>query len=300
MNHPYVNSQPNAPFSPNVISDLSLWLDGSDPLNTGIAPATGTPISTWFDKSTNSYNATQTTTSNQPTFHSGGGVYFHAAGPNSTFLNTSIPVGNSTTCFFVTSTSSVPNSYLYYSGNNTEIIMNFSGVPIKSFAIGGDDGIFLNAGSPIPPINLYNFTRTGAVSKSGYYMGSNAFSSPAMVYSPAVIYSLSFSNSPFDGVIYEMIIYNRAITDAERQKVEGYLAWKWGINTSLPVSHPYSTSPPISTSWKNIVNLGASAANTSYTPANSTLWSNPAPTTVANAIDRLATAINTINGSLLL
>jgi hypothetical protein len=43
------------------------------------------------------------------------------------------------------------------------------------------------------------------------------------------------------GNVFEMLIYNRALTTTERQQVEGYLAWKWGLRTSLPTAHPYYT-----------------------------------------------------------
>jgi hypothetical protein len=43
----------------------------------------------------------------------------------------------------------------------------------------------------------------------------------------------------------EVIVFNTALADAnDRQMVEGYLAWKWGLNTSLPTSHPYYGAPP--------------------------------------------------------
>jgi hypothetical protein len=39
--------------------------------------------------------------------------------------------------------------------------------------------------------------------------------------------------------IAEVIMINRFVTSAERQKLEGYLAWKWGLQNSLPTTHPY-------------------------------------------------------------
>ena len=39
------------------------------------------------------------------------------------------------------------------------------------------------------------------------------------------------------GNISEIIIYNRNLTTTERQKIEGYLAWKWGLQASLDVAH---------------------------------------------------------------
>jgi hypothetical protein len=53
-------------------------------------------------------------------------------------------------------------------------------------------------------------------------------------------YSLtSFSTNPFDGEIYEHIIFRYALKDQAIFQLEGYLAWKWGLNGSLPATHPY-------------------------------------------------------------
>jgi hypothetical protein len=41
------------------------------------------------------------------------------------------------------------------------------------------------------------------------------------------------------GTIYEIVVYHSAPTTAQRQQVEGYLATKWGLQGSLPSTHPY-------------------------------------------------------------
>lgn len=43
----------------------------------------------------------------------------------------------------------------------------------------------------------------------------------------------------FAGTINEVIVYSSVLTDSERKRVEGYLAWKWGLRDKLPDSHPY-------------------------------------------------------------
>jgi hypothetical protein len=36
-----------------------------------------------------------------------------------------------------------------------------------------------------------------------------------------------------------------AFADNTKQEiVEGYLAWKWGLVSKLPVGHPYKNQPP--------------------------------------------------------
>jgi hypothetical protein len=42
----------------------------------------------------------------------------------------------------------------------------------------------------------------------------------------------------------EILIFNRTITSIERQEIEGYLAWKWGLQGSLPQTHPWKLFPP--------------------------------------------------------
>jgi len=48
-----------------------------------------------------------------------------------------------------------------------------------------------------------------------------------------------------DGFYFcEYIYYDTNLTVSQRQTVEGYLAWKWGINGSLIATQPYYSTPP--------------------------------------------------------
>jgi len=53
-------------------------------------------------------------------------------------------------------------------------------------------------------------------------------------------------NQFFPGHIGEVLVYGSALSTADRQTLEGYLAWKWGLESSLPASHPYRSAPPTS------------------------------------------------------
>ena len=52
------------------------------------------------------------------------------------------------------------------------------------------------------------------------------------------------SGGYLNGTISEVLIYNSVLSNADRQKVEGYLAWKWSIQSSLLVNHPYYNASP--------------------------------------------------------
>ena len=52
------------------------------------------------------------------------------------------------------------------------------------------------------------------------------------------------STRQHNGSIGEIIYFNSLVSTDDRQKIEGYLAWKWGINTNLPSGHPYYDAAP--------------------------------------------------------
>jgi hypothetical protein len=47
------------------------------------------------------------------------------------------------------------------------------------------------------------------------------------------------------GFIFEVLIYTGALTSTQRQQIEGYLARKWGLQSSLSSTHPYKKISPI-------------------------------------------------------
>ena len=43
---------------------------------------------------------------------------------------------------------------------------------------------------------------------------------------------------------YEFVVYPSALSSFNRQLIEGWLAWKYNIQSQLPNGHPYYGSPP--------------------------------------------------------
>jgi hypothetical protein len=44
--------------------------------------------------------------------------------------------------------------------------------------------------------------------------------------------------------VKEIIVLYSAVTDTNRQLIEGYLAHKWGLSANLPSDHPYKNAAP--------------------------------------------------------
>jgi hypothetical protein len=60
----------------------------------------------------------------------------------------------------------------------------------------------------------------------------------------AVGFYSSANNRYHRGLMFELLYIPTNIPTAETEKLEGYLAHKWGFATSLPTNHPYYSSAP--------------------------------------------------------
>lgn len=61
----------------------------------------------------------------------------------------------------------------------------------------------------------------------------------------AALFNTTVSNTNnFTGSMFEVIIGHSTPSTDTRQRIEGYLAHKWGLTASLPVDHPYKVDPP--------------------------------------------------------
>ena len=110
-----------------------------------------------------------------------------------------------------------------------------------------------------------NWANTGITSPTGFFTLSAVFDNTSSLLSlngttdtgkNTGSYSLTnginlgtnyLSTADFlEGDIAEFIIVDGVASASDRQKVEGYLAHKWGLTGSLPGSHPYKSSQPMS------------------------------------------------------
>ena len=84
----------------------------------------------------------------------------------------------------------------------------------------------------------------------------------------------------WDGDVAEVLGYDSTLAVDDRQWLEGYLAWKWGLTAYLPSDHPWKTTDPrpappveeVATGGgiSRFPILGASTTNTRYTSTTNT------------------------------
>jgi hypothetical protein len=52
--------------------------------------------------------------------------------------------------------------------------------------------------------------------------------------------------------IYELLHFDGSMTTFQRQQIEGYLAWKWGLQANLPATHPFALAAPSAHPYKTL------------------------------------------------
>jgi hypothetical protein len=53
-----------------------------------------------------------------------------------------------------------------------------------------------------------------------------------------------YSSEYMQGDLAEIVLYSGSLSDSDVARVEGYLAWRWGLQAQLPYDHPYARSFP--------------------------------------------------------
>jgi len=248
-----------SPILPLTISGCTMWLDGDDPNGTGIYPLTGA-LATWVDKSGNGRNGIQYSSFALPQFirnslNSRGGISFTAASSNCYQTQVVLPtpgtifvVGFSSNNGFILSGIPTPNSghppyYATFARDVEFGINNTSDTAHSANVASTSNTNYILTG-------LYTGSNVTALMNGGTLSNTVSFSGTPKTPVTTLIGINSYAGSlgsPIGGTINEFITYSTALTTAQRQQVEGYLARKWGFTTiypRLPITHPYYSLKP--------------------------------------------------------
>ena len=251
---------------PQSIPNLVLWLDGNDPAGTGTPPANSAAITTWVDKSASAASGTATgTPTYQTSFANGrGSIRF----PGSAYIqNASYTLTLSSKTFFMVCSSYAATTY-----GNPAGFMSFGNVgavydqqngtayqgPEASFnnkfgflQAYGNGGYYTSFGSPFgeTPLGIYGDTQSGTAAI--IYVNGTVLANHTLSYTPGTStqYRIGRRTDGLGQYLYgnvcEVLVYTGILSTTNRQLVEGYLAWKWGTQASLPSGHPYLSAAPV-------------------------------------------------------
>ncbi len=225
---------------PTRISGCQLWLDGAD---TTSFTLNGGSITQWNDKSGNGNHAQQGTLANSPTLSSSN-VNFNG----SQWFTTSITSAPTAESFFIVLNTSKNDTIDIFAGTSSgfrEVILYNTNIYVGKF---GTAPTGLNGGLISTNTRLqFNYQFTTSVLTFSVSGSVTASGTPPFTFTgsgTSYIGSSTYSPNNFVGSINEIVYFNSSLTFPQRQQVEGYLAWKWGLQSSLPSTHPFAKWPP--------------------------------------------------------
>ena len=211
-------------------SDLALWLDAED---TASITLNGSTVSQWNDKSGNDRHATQDTAANQPTYKATdavlGGKPSVGAPSAAGTVGVVAPSLTAQTLFFVMAYGTgVETVFPGFSAYPTV----FSGPNANGQQRGGmgttatDDWFSSGMWAAYPFVNAATTTSTVALPMPASIL---RFEGPsAVTQSWGIGHNMISANRSWAGPIGEVVALTGVLSDEDRQKLEGYLAWKWG------------------------------------------------------------------------
>lgn len=229
----------------------ALWLDAAD---ASTITESGGAVSQWDDKSGNDRHAAQGLAAQQPVYTANG----INGNPSLTFANTaksllmpSSVFATNPKVFIVlkSTTSSQAQMPLRLQGSISEFFLILN-------ATSSNQLYFTRRGLEQRPVthtvtnvSIY-FADLFSTSIGDYYINGTLATKQNSIgnaggSSNANVIGVDNGNiNRFQGDLAEYIVLPSVDTDT-RQKLEGYLAWKWGLEGELPADHPYKVNPPV-------------------------------------------------------
>jgi hypothetical protein len=247
-------------WSPSTINHVELWLDASD-VSTITQDGIG-KVSIWADKSGGNrnlsqpgidsikpifneneilFNGTQYLFNNSPFMYNNGSIeiFIVASGDSQDdkrFISEASSSDNDPIYAFQTTSQSPTNRLAVFFRNDQYTAMMSHSPILNDVAMDGsfkiltwkDTGSSISARVNGGTTGTINYSRSGSMTTNLFCIGG--------------ILRSSFVNG-FSGSIKEIII-SSPMSNVDSQKIEGYLANKWGLKANLPADHPYKNNAP--------------------------------------------------------
>ena len=260
-----------ARFDPRTIPTCTLWLDAAD---SNTITVTSGNVSVWRDKSSNAItfsngaltgrrgptrvatqNGLDVLTFTATSATDVNGQYLNNPSPAFSFfpqsfclflvhkpdLTTGASYGNMNAFCFSTGTNGMSLPFSDATGNRgariNNSVWNYQPVTTDYNLIAFCSRRYAGA------MTTHNGTDISFTASSGF---TNTAPTP---YQTTVVGAFRSGPTTFinfySGTIAEIICYSGLLRRNEQQQVEGYLAWKWGLASNLPSTHPFKHGPPI-------------------------------------------------------
>jgi len=226
-------------FNVNSITNLMLWVDSADTTSFTLS---GSNVTSVTDKSSNAYILSNSAnfTYRPLAFNSIYSAFVSNGVGGALGINTAFTTSNSPYTILAVGNSTGNNdSYLYDSTDssyrNAIFAADNSMYPVGLSGASGSmnaNYLIVDVWNSSLNVQYLNGTQTGSnVAAQGNMVGITLGNRYAL-------------NGQYQGALCEILFFRGVLSTVNRQTLEGYLAWKWGIQSNLPLGHPYKSSAP--------------------------------------------------------
>lgn len=227
-----------------------MWLKAD-----ALALSDGDPVASWTDSSGNGHSGVQGNVNRRPTFHANAqngkpGVAFSQVASSSLSLSgLGGAIGGGQHSFmFVTKPTDLGNYPIvmtYPVDTTWSYIIEYDSNGSFYWAGGGGYAVYgtsYTAGAHL--IDMVKPTGAGHFYKAGTEITDGSVATPPTMTGDMQLGGYVTGTYGMQGDICEVLAFDRALSDTDRQKGEGYLAWKYGLAGDLPGGHPYKAAAP--------------------------------------------------------
>lgn len=238
------------PITPSEFPGLEVWYDAAD---ASTVTLTAGKVSQWNDKSGKNRHVSQSNATLQPTYSANAIVCNGLSWLSNTNTGGELTGMFSTAgTVFIVFNSTVVSTYrrilrVWESTVNGSILIDNSQVGVN-YQNGG--GYYYTGAPPTNTITLYHGTYN-TTSTSQYSINGAALTAiPTPYGGTATSTLLSVCNeytggsSGLTGNLYEILIFSTYLDAQQKQVIDGYLMWKWGIQSKLLTTHSYYVRRP--------------------------------------------------------
>lgn len=238
-------------WTPAQLPSLVAWYDAND---AGTITLNGSTVSQWNDKSGNNRHAVQAVAASQPAYTTAGlngknvltfngttdffellsGIllddnftHVHSVLVRSTTGINSVDVGR----------TALPQGYGNWWFTDNVLYSVLRGISFMTHGSSTATGTFING-------LVRNNSGTQAFRNGTAFGGPVGAAATANVTLNAIGRAQGGTAALHNGPMAEIIVGRSDLSTTDRQKLEGYLAWKWGLEADLPADHPYKLTPP--------------------------------------------------------
>ena len=222
------------------VNDLSpaLWLDAAD---SSTIEENGGKVSQWDDKSGNNNHLSQSNSSYQPQYNptqlnGQGGVDFHQ---NKKLFSSDTP----TIKYVITVIEAQSATWSGYHAilDARTVSKRIGGLMYNNTASWYTDARPAKIWEDGNELTNYNLTSIDSPHVNAFVVADGRGTGN---YTGLTVGSYDSTNSGGSATQYEIIALSSEPSPEERQKLEGYLAHKWGLTANLPEDHPYKETAP--------------------------------------------------------